>query len=179
MSVDESVESTEFRTPCTDPSEEELHPPCKEPPTGDIGASPVLVGPVTRSGRKRKNIAPVRSTGKKKNKMIPKSPPPSTTPAQACNSSAHHPPTAPESQPGDCLSPAATGQIAPGPAAPVAPGGAGVRQNQQDLAALLTSGLVDIKRSMAGMETRIKDQISGLEQAVNKISSRSLRSQTL
>ena len=92
--------------------------------------------------------------------MIPKSPPLSTTSAQACSSSAHHPPTAPETQPGDCLSPAATG-----PAASVA---SGARQDQQDLAALLTLGLVDIKRSMAGMETRIKDQISGLEQAVNK-----------
>ena len=44
-------------------------------PEPDIGASPELVGPVTRSGRKRKNLAPVKSSGKKKNKMIPKSPP--------------------------------------------------------------------------------------------------------
>ena len=48
--------------------QEELEPSRPEP---DIGASPELVGPVTRSGRKRKNLSAVKSTGKKKNKMIP------------------------------------------------------------------------------------------------------------
>ena len=76
MSVTETEESTDtsFQTPTGEEElaeQGELEEPVPEP---DIGGSPELVGPVTRSGKKRKNFSAVRSTGKKKGKMIPKSP---------------------------------------------------------------------------------------------------------
>ena len=52
--------------------------PCPElEPERDNGASPILEGPTTRSGRKRKNPAAVKSAGKKKGKMsVSRTPPP-------------------------------------------------------------------------------------------------------
>ena len=88
MSVEDSSGSSEtlFQTPSSTASpathaepggeveHQELEPSRPEP---DVGASPELIGPVTRSGRKRKNLAPVKSSGKKKNKMMPTRSPPS------------------------------------------------------------------------------------------------------
>ena len=73
---------------------EELEPerPDTEVIELDLGASPTLEGPTTRSGKKRKNPAPVKSTGKKKNKIFTRSPTnkakapttPVTTPVTPC-----------------------------------------------------------------------------------------------
>ena len=70
--VDESNDSV-FQTPDSVVLIEEraVHPELdnRGQETQDIGAFPVL-GPVTRSGRKRKHTIPVKSSGKKKTKMI-------------------------------------------------------------------------------------------------------------
>ena len=141
MSENESVESvdTQFQTPTATQEEEqhsELDPPRPEP---DIGASPDL-GPVTRSGRKRKNLAPVKSAGKKKNKMISRSP----------NNKSDQP-TPPISNP-----PAQR------------PADDGAKQPQQDLASLLTTGLGNIQASMGAMEARLAGKMDSLEASVNK-----------
>ena len=143
---------------------EELEPPTRETDP-DIGASPVL-GPTTRSGKKRRNPAPVKSSGKKRNKMIrsPKGqdtvvqmqPPTPVTPAPP---GAHFTPDerTPVTQPnGTVLTPPPAAPRAIGPPAPA-----------PDLADLLTRGLGDIKTSMGGMEKRLGDKIDALETTVN------------
>ena len=108
-------------------------------PEKDLGASPVLEGPTTRSGKKRKNSAPVKSTGKKKNKMMPvRSPVRPDTVVDI--------PVVPQT-----------------PTEPTQPPAA-----QQDLAALLTTGLAGIQTSMGGMETRLGGKIDSLETAVRE-----------
>ena len=75
MSVNESTESTEtlYQTPTAivieseEPAHEELEPSRQDEA---LSASPDLSGPVTRSGKKRKNPGPVKSSGKKKNKTM-------------------------------------------------------------------------------------------------------------
>ena len=144
MSTNDSEGSSDaaFQTPSADlPDHEELEANLPKP---DIGASPVLDGPVTRSGRKRKNLAPVKSSGKKKNKMIrspakddPKAAPHTSTDHLACQ-----PPPDPR----------------PGPTA----------RPPQDLAELLSSGLSTIKSSMDCMEARLGGKIDSLEASVKK-----------
>ena len=120
-----------YQTPTAIVLEETADHPELDPPTQeDLGASPELVGPVTRSGRKRKNSAPVKSAGKKKNKMTSRTPPKAGSQAESNN---------------------------PAPKAP-----------DNDLVALLTGGLSDIKQSMAGMEDRLAGKIDSLEASVNK-----------
>ena len=67
MSRNESAESNDtFRTPLADPEDgacEELDP---APPEPDIGASPVLSGPVTRSGKKEEELSACQVLGKEK-----------------------------------------------------------------------------------------------------------------
>ena len=96
MSVNESTESSDavYQTPGSivleeQSTHEELEPSREE----DLGASPELDGPVTRSGRKRKNTAPVKSSGKKKNKTMTSRTPPRPD-AQA------NPPTSSRQMPG-------------------------------------------------------------------------------
>ena len=72
MSVDDSNDSV-FQTPesviVAEHEKEHQHPELESvAETRDIGASPTL-GPVTRSGKKRRHVVPVKSAGKKKTKM--------------------------------------------------------------------------------------------------------------
>ena len=143
MSVNESTESTDavYRTPGA-AEEEALHDELEPAVERDLGASPELEGPVTRSGRKRKNTAPVKSSGKKKNKtMTSRTPPKSDTnppPAQA---------------------PKAGGQVPPA---------GGDTRAGTDLASLLTQGLSSIQTSMAAMEQRLGGKMDSLEANVKK-----------
>ena len=139
-----------------EPTHSELEPEREEPdPALDLGASPNLDGPVTRSGKKRKNLAPVKSASKKKNKMA------SSTPTSAMVD-------APEA------SDASDVPVVP-PSTPT---------TQPDLATLLANGLAGIQTSMGGMEARITEKISSLEGAVKnnerqiKILTSSVRSNT-
>ena len=144
MSENDSAESTEtlYQTPTavvieSEAAHEELEPSREEE---ELGASPELTGPVTRSGRKRKNLAPVKSAGKKKNKMnTMRSPPPKTpTDSQASREkpTPSQPPNADQAQAGQ----------------------------QLDLNTLLSS----IQQSMNGMEARLSGKIDGLESSVAK-----------
>ena len=154
MSIDDSSGSGDniFQTPSAalsppaDPVCGELETPRPEP---DVGASPELSGPVTRSGRKRKNLAPVKSTGKKKNKMMPARSPPTARDA----------PTGPEMAQSTTRPP----RTDPPP------------QTEQDLASLLANGLANIRSSMGGMEDklgrmedRLVEKIDSLESSVKK-----------
>ena len=106
----------------------------------DLGASPVL-GPVTRSGKKRKHAAPVKSSGKKKTKMI-RSPGTAATRAEAPASAA--------SKAGQSASTTNDKHEHPVvPASPVA------REAPLDIAKLLATAMSDIKTSMGGMEARL------------------------
>ena len=77
MSNNESPESSDavYQTPTAVVLEERSTHEELKPAREDLGASPELAGPVTRSGKKRKNSAPVKSAGKKKNKMTSRTPP--------------------------------------------------------------------------------------------------------
>ena len=89
-----------FQTPdsatAAAPTHSELEPE-KPESDGDLGASPILEGPTTRSGRKRKNPAPVKSSGKKKNKMTMHSP--KKPNASRRHSEGQHPPTSAPGRP--------------------------------------------------------------------------------
>ena len=89
MSVNESSESADavFQTPSSVVEELELAERQEE----ELGASPELSGPTTRSGRKRKNIVPVRSAGKKKNKMNTVRSPPNAAAPKAATSTGRTP----------------------------------------------------------------------------------------
>ena len=142
MSVNESSESTDavFQTPSSVVEELELVERQEE----ELGASPELSGPTTRSGRKRKNVVPVRSAGKKKNKMnTVRSPPNAAAPKAA----------------GTGRTPRQNQSQSETPQPQRAP--------PQDLAALLTSGLSTLQNSMNGMESRLTEKMVGLEAAVN------------
>ena len=163
MSSNESTESSDtvYQTPTAiiierPATHEELEPEVETEGVGgpgDIGASPELVGPVTRSGRKRKNPAPVKSTGKKKNKTMTSRTPP--------KNDAPHIPAAQGAGPSHSV----------GSSTPTAP----TTQTSSDLAQLLTAGLSNIQQSMAGMENRLSgmedrlaEKIDNLETKVNK-----------
>ena len=149
MSVNESTESTEtlYQTPDSIVIEErstheELEPLVSE----ELGASPEVSGPVTRSGKKRKNSAPVKSTGKKKNKTMNTMRSPQTR--RSVDDQTQVPPPA-------VLDPPS------GPHTNNQP-----TSSQPDIAALLTSGLSSIQQSMSGMESRLGGKIDTLEAAV-------------
>ena len=116
-------------------------------PELDIGASPNL-GPTTRSGKKRKHVVPVKSSGKKKTKMI-RSPGP------------HSQDPTPPSRRRSSTSSATT----PQPAAP----GPSTAGPQADLAVLLAQGLSDIKSSVNGMETRLSGMESRLSEKIGMV----------
>ena len=142
MSVDELSDSV-FQTPdsivvrSTVNTHPELDTERQEGP--DIGASPNL-GPSTRSGKKRKHVAPVKSSGKKKTKMI-------------------RSPTAGGSDTNSPTRRASTSSVPPGQPAQGPPG-------MNDLAALLTRGLAEIKTEMGGMESRLGEKITTVEKTV-------------
>ena len=146
MSVNGSTESidTVYQTPSSSVNGEEpvsnpeLDPALPEP---DIGASPELTGPVTRSGKKRKNLVPVKSSGKKKNKMM------------------HSPPK-------DAVNPGTRRQSTTSVEGPPGGGSQAVGAVPQDLAALLASGLSNIQNSITGMVERLSGQIKSLESTV-------------
>lgn len=149
MSEDGSSESNDpvFGTPMAlspEPYHAELDPPRPEP---DVGASPELAGPVTRSGKKRKNLAPVKSAGKNKNKIMT-----ARSPRQAGRLSTSSSQAAPS--PGSSSQPAPTQELDAG--------------QPQDLAALLTNVQANIQASMGAMETRLAGKIDSLEDSVKK-----------
>ena len=157
MSVNDSTESV-FQTPNSVVLVEEIeatHPELEPHGSGlegeDIGASPTLE-PVTRSGKKRKHTAPVKSSGKKKTKMIRS---PNKTGADGA--------AAPDQNKKDRV----PGDVPVVPPSPTA--------QAPDLAAMLAKGLSDIQSSMGGMEARLGGKIDALEVTVksneNKISS--------
>ena len=162
MSVNESTESTEtvYQTPGSSEEasgHEELEP---SRPEQELSASPELVGPVTRSGKKRKNPAPVKSSGKKKNKTsMMRSPRKSNTDRPTLHSGVATPT---RTDPPPLAAASATGTTS-GKAPPEPQGQQGT---QADLAALLTNGLSTIHKSMEAMENRITDKIGGLEATV-------------
>ena len=157
MSNDESSESADavYQTPTAivleePPTHEELE---SAKDLGDLGASPEFSGPVTRSGKKRKNSAPVKSAGKKKNKMMTSRTPPKADGQSQTPTSMPGPAPVHSPQPG-------ASQSAPRPAATAAP----------DIAALFASDLsnlnANIQQSMAGMEGRLAEKIGNLENNV-------------
>ena len=161
MSGNDSTESSDavYQTPnsVVAGAESEIHEelePCRE---GDLGASPELsTGPVTRSGKKRKNPVPVKSSGKKKNRIMTSRTPPKVGPQPQSPAPVHAPPPEPQRPPAE--------------AAPT-PGSQG-SSGPQDLAALLTGSLTSLQRSMessmSGMESRLAGKIDNLESNVNK-----------
>ena len=137
---------------------------------------PVLEGPVTRSGRKRKNLAPVKSSGKKKNKMINRSPPQKINTAAAGQGDPVGSPVVVPATPGPDGQPEAN---LPAQRLPQKQQQLHQQQSQQhpqtDLAAVLAAGLDGIKNSMkevkgclGGMESRLGGKIDSLEEAVSK-----------
>ena len=144
----------------TEPAHEELEPEATEE-LGDIGASPVL-GPVTRSGRKRKNAAPVKSSGKKKNKMMTARSPRRTSQGN----SSDEPQRLSQARAAPLPRTASTsGDTSPtGPLTPTSV--ADPPSQKQDIAALLAAGLQGIQSSMKGMETRLAGKIDHLENKV-------------
>ena len=147
MSVNVLSES-EFQTPTSvAPDSDDQNGGTDVPESSDVpnlGASPELTGPTTRSGKKRKSCASNRGSSKKK-KMTTRSPPAHPKPDTVVNM-----PTAQEPVPG------------PVPSSTPAPSG------QQDLVALLTNGLSTIQTSMSGMEARLAGKIDNLETTVAK-----------
>ena len=179
--MSEAADESVFQTPDSiiirppQPDHEELEPAVPDN-LQDVGASPDL-GPRTRSGKKRKNPAPVKSTGKKKNKMFrspsaPTSAPPTATPDTVLEMV---PPT--PTTPAPPVGVVCTPTVVPpggalGAAAATAVGPPATANG--DLAALLTSGLGDIKASMGGMEQRLAGKIDALEGSV-KINERHIQ----
>ena len=118
----------------------------------DLGVSPEFTGPRTRSGRKRKHPAPVKSSGKKKNKMT------SRLPLIAKRTSSLQ--TAdPSSSPSIPRATAHTRDVQPQQLPAVPP---------QDIAKLLADGLGMIQRSMEGMESRLSGKMDLLESSVKQ-----------
>ena len=169
MSVTETEESTDtsFQTPTGEEElaeQGELEEPVPEP---DIGGSPELVGPVTRSGKKRKNFSAVRSTGKKKGKMIPKSP---KQDAPSMSSGG---------RPGAGTTTGATARTPRTPASlqpqtsektPVqerdAERNPGSASHSNDLATLLANIQTNIQKSMTAMEAKLSGKMDSLETSV-------------
>ena len=145
MSENDSSNDALFQTPGSSardsqPGHEELEP---ERPDADLGASPEFQGPTTRSGKKRKNAAPVKSSGKKKNKIMTTRSPTVPAAGEPQPQPSQHP-----QHPRHPRQPLPTPGPAPQP-----------QTEHQDLAALLSSGLGNIQSSVAGMEARL----SGME----------------
>lgn len=173
MSRNDSGESTDaFQTPSADTEDEargELDPALPEP---DLGASPELSGPVTRSGRKRKSLVPVKSSGKKKKKMNRSPDPKEDRPQPDKAGQAVPSPKTPAPPPPDLP------DVRPQNAAPEPVPHCPPQQpppQAQDLAALLTNGLGTLQNSMGGlqasmggMEARLAGKIDSLEASVNK-----------
>lgn len=137
----------------------EEHPELDRTP--DIGASPVL-GPTTRSGKKRKHVVPVKSSGKKKSKTMLRSPS-SKQGAQDSPASIPVVPADSERRPSTSTERSST----PGSAPSAGPAGGAL-----DLAELLTRGLTEIKSSMSGMENRLSEKMESLENSVKHNDSR-------
>ena len=154
MSGGEDNESTEtvYQTPDSvvvveDQDGDFAEEPAAQDPQQDIGASPVL-GPITRSGRKRKTVAPQQKSSGKKNKTMSKT---IRSPAKK-----HDLPGATSSK---AVQPSPV-QPRPGAQQPSNP------SQPPDLAALLADGLTSIRTAMGGMETRLGNKIDTLEETV-------------
>ena len=127
----------------------------------DLGASPVL-GPTTRSGKKRKHVVPVKSSGKKKSKTMMRSPStksgdPPSSPAVPTVPVVPADPEPPVNDTDKTVRPAPTRSAScSGPP----------NSNGPDIVQLLTSCVSDIKNSMSGMESRLGGKIDSLEHTV-------------
>ena len=157
MSVNEFTESSESVFQTHESVHEELKPCREETADNDVGVSPELVGPVTRSGKKRRHPAPVKSAGKKKKKtMTTRSPP--VQGKELPQDKTIQPTCQPRSTP-----------IVPGPShRPLGVAPSLETLAAGDFAAIFANGLNNIQQSMGAMEARLSGKIDGLESWVSK-----------
>ena len=162
MSAEESrdsVESTDtlFQTPTAvivdRIIEEEAAHEKLESSRRDIGTSPDFDGPTTRSGKKQKHPAPIKSSGKKKNRMTTRSP--TSTPLGDS-----------QQGPGNGVPPRRHSRQDP-----ATPTGA-PHDPTADFATLPKNGLGSmqgsLQASMNGMESRLGEKFDNLEATVTK-----------